>query len=164
MENITKQQQKKIKEFFKTLEKVRHFEPLEPGRSLFDLGLVVFEPKIGLQGEHIYNSLSKEKAIFFQLNDSYSSKDFLKNLVIANHEKKWLVVDLKADPSQPIIQVIKQLSQANKFTINHFEGQEIFNAQLNSKTRVIVCVSNDFLETEVTYPYFSSLFGLVLRI
>lgn len=161
---MTNKQKKEIEEFFQNLEKVTHFEPREPQKLLFDLGLVIFEPHTKIKAKDIYNLLPKGRGIFLEVDNPNNSDDFLKNLVMANREGKWLMVDLKADPASLIIQIIKQLSETNEFSVSHFEDKELFGMKLNPKTRVIFCIENDFLETKITYPYFLSLFGPILRI
>lgn len=162
--SIEPEVKKEIEEFLLAVEKVTHSEPYEPQKQLFDLGLVIFESESKLNAKDIYNCLPKGKAIFFELNNPYYSDDFIRNLVIANREGQWLIVDLKTDPSPTIIGIIKSLSETNEFTVSHFEGKELFMMKLNPKTRIIFCIENEFLETKITYPYFLSLFGPILRL
>jgi len=100
----------------------------------------------------------------FLLNDKHEYESFLKELVIANREGQWFLVDCQADPSPTIITVLKQISEDNAFTVSHFEGQELFRMTLNPRTRIIFCLDSDFLEKEITYPFFMNLFGPVIRI
>ena len=161
---ITELQQKEIREFFNALEKVTHGEPFAPTEELFDLGLVIFEPESKATAKDIYTLLPEGKGLFFELINPYYYEDFAKKLVTANREGRWLVVDCKTDPAPTIIQIIKQLSETNEFSLSHFEDKEIFSMKLNPKTRIIFCIDNEFLETKITYPYFISLFGPILRL
>lgn len=157
-------QQKEVKEFFEVLEKVSYSWPWEPKKKLSDLGLIIFETKSKATAKDIYELLPEGKSLFFELANPYYYEDFVKKLVIANREGQWLIVDCKADPAPTIIQIIKQLSETNEFSLSHFEDKEIFSMKLNPKTRVIFCIENDFLETKITYSYFISLFGPILRL
>ena len=83
---------------------------------------------------------------------------------MGNREGQWLVVDCSCDPTPAVIQVLKQISQDNEFTISQFEGKELFTMKMDPKSRVIFLVGSDVLEKEITYPYFMDLFGPILRI
>ncbi len=161
MAKISEEIKKEIKEFFEILEKVA--VPSDP-RSLvpvYDLGLIIFEKNN--KSKEIVDLLPKGRARFFVLNNPYSFDDFLKELVIANREGQWLIVDCQADPSPTVISVLKQLSEDNSFTVSHFEDKELFRMELNPKTRIVFCVDSEFLEKKITYPFFMNLFGPVIR-
>jgi hypothetical protein len=154
-----------LNHFFEVLEKVSiSKDPREPKKLIFDLGLVIFESNSSLKAKSIFNLLPKEKTRFFELKNRYDVDNFLKELVIANREGQWLLVDCQADPSPEIISVLKQLSENNSFTVSNFEERELFQISLNPKTRIIFCINSDFLETKISYPFFMNLFGPVIRI
>jgi len=159
----------------KTIEELNHFveilekvsapsDPREAGKLVFDLGLVIFEKNSSLRTKDIFDFLPKGKSRLFKLNNPYTFDDFIKELVIANREGQWLLVDCQADPHPTIIGILKQLSEDNAFTLSHFEGKELIRMKLNPKTRLIFCLNSDFLETEITYPFFMNFFGPVIRI
>lgn len=165
---MTKIPQKTIEElndFFEVLEKVSAPSDLrEPGKLVFDLGLVIFEPESSLEVYDVFDLLPKGKAQFFKLENPYYFDDFIKELVIANREGQWFLVDCQTDPAPTIIGILKQLSEDNAFTVSNFEDKELFTMKLNPKTRIIFCIKSDFLETKITYPFFMNLFGSVIRI
>jgi len=164
MSEISQTTKEKLKEFFEVLEKVSIPEDPSSRKLIFDLGLVIFEPTSSLKAEDVFTLLPEGKARFFGLKDRYDVENFLKALVIANREGQWLLVDCQADPAPGIIGILKQLSEDNSFTVSHFEEKELFRMELNPKTRIIICVNSDFLETKITYPFFINLFGPVIRI
>jgi len=162
---IPKKTTEELNHFFDVLEKVSApSDPREPGKLVFDLGLVIFEPNSPFEAEDIFSLFPKGKSRLFRLNNSYAFDDFLKELVIANRESQWLLVDCQADPAPTIIGILKQLSEDNAFTISHFENQEVFRMKLNSQTRIIFCIDSELLETKITYPFFMNFFGPVIRI
>jgi len=156
--------QEELNQFFEVIEKVA--VPSDPRslRIIYDLGLIIFKPKSSLRTSDIYSLFPSGKARVFLLNDKHEYESFLKELVIANREGQWFLVDCQADPSPTIITVLKQISEDNAFTVSHFEGQELFRMTLNPRTRIIFCLDSDFLEKEITYPFFMNLFGPVIRI
>lgn len=164
MTTTTTKQKKEIKEFFEVLEKVSHFEPAEPNKKLFDLGLVIFEQNSSIGAKKVYKLLPEGKALFHILDNPYFYDDFVKKLVIANREGQWLIVDCQTDPAPTITTILKQVSEDNEFSISHFEDKELFRMALNPKTRIVFCINSQTLEETITYPYFLSLFGPVLRL
>lgn len=161
---ITTNQQKEIKEFFEVLEKVSHFEPAEPNKKFFDLGLVIFEPNSSISAKKVYKLLPNGKALSHILDNPYSYDDFVKKLVTANREGQWLIIDCQADPAPTITTILKQVNEDSEFTISHFEDKELFRMALNPKTRIVFCINSQTLEETITYPYFLSLFGPIIRI
>jgi len=153
-----------VRDFFEALEKVSHFEPREPAKQLFDLGLIIFEKGSRLSAEDIFQFLPEGKGALYIINDPNSYEGFLEKLVMTLREGMWLVVDCQADPAPQIIQALKQLSDSNEFTLGYFEEKELFNMKLSQKSRIVFCLKNDFLEEKITHPYFMSLFGPILRI
>jgi hypothetical protein len=156
--------QKEIDEFLESLKKVVHSLPYEPKKKLFDLGLIILEKEHQLTAKDIFNLLPENKKIFFELINPYYYDDFVEKLITANREGQLLFVNCKADPAPTIIKLLKQLSETNEFSTTDVEDKELFSMKLNPKTRVIFCIDNDFLETKITYPYFISLFGPILRL
>jgi hypothetical protein len=164
MVKMFQKNQKELNQFFEVIEKVAVPSDPRSQRRIYDLGLIIFEPNSSLRTNDIYNLFPPGKARLFLLNNKHEYESFLKELVIANREGQWFLVDCQADPSPTIITVLKQISEDNAFTISHFEGKELFRMELNSKTRIIFCIDSDFLEKEITYPFFMNLFGPVIRI
>ncbi len=165
MIKITKKATEELNHFFEVLEKVSTpSDSREPGKLVFDMGLVIFEPTVSLKADSVFNLLPKGKSRLFKLNNPYTFDDFIKELVIANREGQWILVNCQADLHPTIIGVLKQLSEDNAFSVSHFEGKELFRMKLNPKTRIIFCIKSDFLETKITYPFFINLFGPVIRI
>jgi len=165
MEKIPKKIIEELNHFFEVLEKVSTpSDPREPGKLVFDMGLVIFESTSSLKTESVFNLLPKGKSRLFELNNPNICEDFIKELIIANREGQWLLVDCQADPCPTIIGILKQLSEDNAFTLSHFEDKELVKMNLNPKTRLIFCLQSDFLETKITYPFFINLFGPVIRI
>jgi len=162
--NLSQKTQEELNQFFEVIEKVT--VPSDPRslRKIYDLGLIIFEPNSSLKVNDVYSLFPSGKARIFSLNNKHEYESFLKELVIANREGQWLLVDCQTDPSPTIINVLKQLSEDNTFTISHFEDQELFRMDLNPKTRIIFCLDSNFLEKEITYPFFINLFGPVIRI
>lgn len=153
-----------LSEFLQTLEKVVHARPEEPGKTLVDLGLVIFGDGSKYDAVAAMDALPKGAAILHALDNPYVFDDFARKLVTANREGQWLVVDCQTDPSPTVIGILKQLSEDNSFTLAHFEDKELFNMTLNSRTRIIVCINERALEEKVTYPYFQTFFGPVIRL
>jgi len=165
MTKISNNLKEELDHFFEVLEKVKSpSDPRQPRKLVFDLGLVVFESHSSSDANNIFKILPKGKSRFFKLDNPYTFDDFLKELVIANREGQWLMVDCQVDPAPTIIGILKQLSEDNAFTVSHFEDKELFQMKLNPKTRLIFCIQSDFLETKITYPFFMNLFGPVIRI
>ncbi len=165
MDKIIQKTREEIENFFDVLENVFYPADIrEPNKLIYDLGLIIFEDETNIEAKDVFDLLPKGKARFYMLNNSYFYDDFVKELVIANREGQWLIVDCQADPAPTIIGILKQLSEDNTFTIPHFEGKELFRMELNTKTRVIFCIKSTLLEEKITYPFFINLFGPVLRI
>jgi hypothetical protein len=164
MVKMFQKNQKELNQFFEAIEKVATPSDPRSQRRIYDLGLIIFEPNSSLRTNDIYNLFPPGKARLFLLNNKHEYESFLKELVIANREGQWFLVDCQADLSPTIITVLKQLSEDNAFTVPHFEGQELFRMDLNPKTRIIFCLDSDFLGKEITYPFFMNLFGPVIRI
>jgi len=165
MSKISPKTIEELNHFFEVLEKVSvPKDPREPRKLIFDLGLVIFESNSSLKVKDVLNLLPEGKARFFELKDRHDADNFLKELVIANREGQWLLVDCQTDPPSGIIGILKQLGEDNSFTVPHFEEKELFQMELNPKTRIIVCINSDLLETKITYPFFINLFGPVIRI
>ncbi len=156
--------EKEIKHFFEILEKVAAPSDPRSKKFIYDLGLVIFEKVSKNSAKQVFDLLPKGKGRFFILDNPYTYDDFLKELVIANREGQWFIVDCQVDPSPLIIGVLKQLSEDNVFTVSHFEDKELFTMELNLKTRIIFCINSEFLETKIIYPFFMNLFGPVIRI
>jgi len=156
--------QKELNQFFEVIEKVAAPSDPRSRRMIYDLGLIIFEPNSSLRANDIYSLFPPGKARLFLLNNKHEYESFLKELVIANREGQWFLVDCQTDPSPTIITVLKQISEDNTFTVSHFEGKELFRMDLNPKTRIIFCIDSDFLEKEITYPFFMNIFGPVIRI
>ncbi len=150
--------------FFEAIEKNVSFDSREPNKALADLGLVVFKKGNPVEIKKVLDILPKGKTLLVKLDNQYFADDFFKKLVMANREEQWLVVDCSCDPAPAVIQVLKQISQNNAFTISHFEGKELFTMKMDPKSRVIFFIDNAVLEKEITYPYFINLFGPILRI
>jgi len=165
MAKMSQQVTQELNHFFEVVEKVSTpSDPREPRKLVFDLGLVIFEPSSFLKAEDVFNLIPEGKSRFFKLNNSHNIDDFIKELVIANREGQWFLVDCQSDPHPTIIGILKQLSEDNVFTLSHFEEKELVQIKLNPKTRIIFCINSDFLEKEITYPFFINLFGPVIRI
>lgn len=160
----TPQQRKEIKEFFEVIERVTHRWPLASLRELYDMGLIILEPNASLQAKDIANLLPKGRTLFYTLKNSYEYEEFSKKLVTANREGQWFVVNCQADPAPTIITILNQISEENAFTLTHFEGKDLFQMELHPKTRIVFLINSQTLETEITYPYFLSLFGPVIRV
>lgn len=165
MTKLLQKTKEELNHFFEVLEKVSSPSDFrEPKKLVFDLGLIVSEDDSSLKANDILNLLPQGKVRLFKLDNPYAFDDFLKELVVANRGGQWFLVDCKADPAPTIIGILKQLSEDNAFTVSHFEDKELFQMELNPKTRIIFCVQSDFLETKITYPFFMNLFGPVIRI
>ncbi len=59
----------KTKKFLDALEKVTHFEPREPGKKLYDLGLLIRQPGVALSPEDVASLLPKGNAITYKLDN-----------------------------------------------------------------------------------------------
>ena len=168
MTRISKDTKEELNHFFEVVEKVKIPSILSSGlpskKLIFEMGLIIFESKSSLKAEDVFKILPEGKARFFKLKDRYDWEDFLKELVIANREGQWLFVNCQADPAPTVIGILKQISGDNVFTVLHFEDKELFRMELNSKTRLIFAIQSDFLEREITYPFFMNLFGPIIRI
>jgi len=165
MTKISLDQKKELTLFFEALEKVKFpSDPREPGKLVYDLGLIVFESPLSPKTGDVYNLFPEGKTRLYKLDNPFDHERFLKELVLANREGQWFLVDCQADPSPTIIGILKQLSEDNAFTAPHFEEKELFRMELNPKTRVIFAIQTDFLETKITYPFFINIFGPIIRI
>lgn len=163
---ITKPQIKEdLLNFSKELKVVTHAsDPRSPKDKIFDLGLLMLAPGSDIAETELNSFMSESATHHFLLDSSNDYLKFAKAFFIANSEGKDLIVNCIADPSSNVISALKQLSEKNIFVMPNFNEQEFFSAPLNPKTRVIFIIKEDFLNEEITYPYFINLFGSVLRI
>lgn len=145
------------------LEKVTHFDPHEPQKKLFDLGLIIKEDS-SFSPEDLLNFFPSDKLLSFSLDNPEEYEEFLKTLVLANKNEKWLAVNCLTDPSPTTIQLLKQICESNTFTIPSVNKQGFVSVNLNLGTRVIFIIDNDDLENKITYPFFVNIFGQVIRI
>lgn len=151
-------------DFLRSLESVTHTEPISPGVPLFDLGLIILEPESNASFDTLAHKVPALRRHDFALTDHSDYLQFATALTEANNRGIWLVVDCQADPSPTVITILKQLAEDNACTISNFDGQELTRVTLNAETRLLFIIPRLVLEEIITYPYFSNLFGPVLRI
>ena len=160
----TNQEKSDVAVFFEALEKNTSFDSREPNKILFDSGLIILKKSNSAAVKSVLGALPKGKAVLMKLDNRHFTEEFFKKLVMVNREGQWLVVDCSCDPAPGVIQTLKQINQDNEFTFLHFEGKELFTMKMNPKSRVVFLIEDNVLEKEITYPYFTNLFGPILRI
>ena len=164
MTTKTSQEKSDVVVFFEALEKNTSFDSREPNKILADSGLIILKKSNSAAVKSVLDALPKGKAVTMKLDNQYFADDFFKKLVMANREGQWLIVECSSDPAPAVIQTLKQISRDNEFSISHFEDKELFSMKMNPKSRVVFLIEDSVLEKDITYPYFTNLFGPVLRV
>lgn len=150
---------------------VTHNHPLIKNKELFDMGLIVM--KSVHEEEAIYESLTSvadaitkhtgKDPIVIISNGEYYGHSLIESLLRAFQQGSWLLLYVKSDPSPEVLRILKELSESNEFTYFDRRTKEMKKITQNSCSRVIVCIDEVLLNTEITYPYFAALFGLIFR-
>ncbi|MEM4547031.1 MAG: hypothetical protein QW328_09785 [Nitrososphaerota archaeon] len=163
MENLT--------DFLLNLCVVTHNHPFIKNKDLCDMGLIVMES--ARKEESVYESLTlisdaitkhTGKSPIVVISDGeYYADSLIEGLLRAFQQGSWLLVYIKSDPSPEVLRILKELSESNEFTYCERSTKEMTRIIQNSSSRVIVCIEEALLNTGVSYPYFSALFGLIFR-
>lgn len=159
-----KQTAEKLKGFFQAVHYVTHADSREPAHTIHDMGLIIEERKGACAPDALTAILGADRAHFFTLENSVTVDDFIEALNHTNDRDGMLIIRCLVDPAPTVIGILKQLSENDICAIPNVCGKEIFSLSLHSDTRIVFCISSQVLEQVITYPYFITLFGAVLRI
>ncbi|MCH7759080.1 hypothetical protein IID20_01860 [Patescibacteria group bacterium] len=154
---LAQKEKQKIEEFFQALDKVSH----DPG-DLYDLGLIVSDR---IKIKDLINSSSYfKKADVFNLSRQVHPDEFLKTLVKAFRNKKWLLVEL-IDGYLParIYNQLRLLSIGNRLQIFNLAGEEEINLKMPSESRVVFFTTQSEVP-KINNPNFLKLFGPIIKI
>lgn len=142
----------KTQDFIKALDTIapKSLYQLEnPGR---DAGLII----VDIAPEHFVDQ-TRQSWVFCSLENSYPSDVFEKALSEAISTNKNLIVEVKSDIDNNFLAQIKEYTSRGLVTLNDK------SAVLNPKEVKIVCIMHPEMEGQISYPYFTSMFGPVLR-
>jgi len=143
----------KIGQFIDVLLKVANSEG-----QLFDNGLIVIEDESNVKFEDIESNLND----FIKFDKVDNHVTFINSLVVANKDKKIILVKIEHDLDPKIISILKQISVDNTCNISDFNNEEIYHLKINQKVRIICITKRSVIENSISYPYFYNLFGPVL--
>lgn len=152
-------QEEKIKYFLEALNKVKSSSSGIGREVLFDLGLVVTEDSSQAKIEDLLRFFSQDKAKILKYDNDKYENPFIEELTQLIENKKWVLIDLVEDPGHQMINQLKNLANSNIMQILDYKDKEIFNPKLSEESRIVVVVKRDFLENEISYPNFTSIFG-----
>ena len=155
---LNSEQEEKTKYFLEALNKVS--SPLlgRSGEGLFDLGLIVIEDGSQAKIEDLLRFFPQDKAKILKYNNKYETP-FIEELTQLIEDRKWVLIDLVEDPGHQMINQLKNLANSNIMQILDYKDREIFNLKLPKESRIVIVVGRDFLENEVSYTGFISIFG-----
>lgn len=155
--------ERELKLFFNSLTLVTH--PADGSlNQLFDSGLILFEPDTTTTITDIVSIFLPTRHKVFILNSQYGDELFVQAFLTANQTGQLLFVDCQADPCPPIIQILKGISEDNACIVTDTKTGQITKIALHPKTRIIFCLTEKVLSEKITYPFFTSLFGPILRL
>ncbi|MDW7988083.1 MAG: hypothetical protein RMJ65_05225 [candidate division WOR-3 bacterium] len=149
-----------LREFIQFLRLFEH-----PVKKTYDLGLIVKEPnsnetqKVVL--EEIRNIVPIEVIVY---DEAISDTTAIEKIIGAFRDKKWVFLEIKKDLKSPLLNQLKHLANYNSFQIFDYHGQDVFEMKMPRESRIIVFAERDFIEKEISYPYFYTLFGPVLSL
>lgn len=147
----------KLQTFIQLLQKVRK------SNGTFDLGLIVKEPKSKIELSEIFKEIKKlvdiEKIVYDKLA---IDEDIFEKIIESFQKEKWILLEIKKDPSSLLLNQLKHLANYNSFQLFDWQGKEIFEMKMPGNSRIIVFAERDFIENKISYPHFYTLFGPVL--
>lgn len=154
---FSQKQREKIKKFFEAIDKVSH----EPG-DLYDLGLIISDThKVE---DLISLSPYPKRTEVFNLSSEVHPDNFLKALIQAFRNKKWLLVEIR-DGYLPgrIYNQLRLLSLQNRLQIFNLGDEEEINYKMPPESRIVFLSSQESL-SKINNPTFLKLFGPIIRI
>lgn len=140
-------QRLKIKEFLDILTINVPLSDYQTTSKARDLGLVISS----ISPENFINDDTKNWII----NSEYN---FLDNLVKIKDESKDIIIQIKNNPSNNFISALRECSTRGVITL--IDEKVVIDIK---KIKIVCLVSSEILD-QVTYPYFESLFGPILRL
>ena len=84
-------------------------------------------------------------------------------LIKAQKEDKIFLLEIKADPNDKIIQVLKQICHFGQFNIHDKRGKLINTIKVEPGS-IVVIAERDFINKEISYPRFYNIFDTALII
>lgn len=161
---LTHQQEEKMKHFLEAVNQVTHPTGLGSLEKIYDLGLIIFEKDCKATIDDIVSVFPENKVEVLKYENNKYEASFIEKMVDLLKNKKWILVDLKVDPGHDLINQLRHLSDENVMQLFNFKGKEVYNLKLPIESRIVVVVQRDFLEKEISYPYFLNIFGPILSL
>ena len=161
---IIKEQEEKLRYFLESVNQITHPVAPEYSEMLYDLGLIIFEDNSKARVNDILSVFPKNKVEVLKYDNNQHETPFIEKMVNLLENKKWILIDLKEDPGHNLINQLKHLSESNLMQLLDYKGKEVYNLKLPLESRIIAVVQRDFLEKEISYPYFLDIFGPIISL
>jgi hypothetical protein len=149
-----------LKTFINILEKTR-----KQPTKIFDLGLIIKEPKSIVSVEEVFEEIKKiipiQRIIY---DENIVDEEVINNTVEAFQKDNWVFLEIKKDISSLLLNQLKHLANYNSFQILDYKGKDIFEMKIPENSRMIVFAERDFIENKISYPHFYRLFGPILNL
>ena len=94
---------------------------------------------------------------YFLLNNPFEFKKVVNKFIEAQEKGRIFLLDIKTNPSDRIIQLLKEISHFGYFNLYDEKGNLVENVKVKPGLLVVVAQRN-FIEKEVTYPRFYGIF------
>ncbi|MFH8087052.1 MAG: hypothetical protein QW609_04505 [Candidatus Aenigmatarchaeota archaeon] len=143
-------------------EKIKKF--LEDRRLVInpkDIALIILEGEAQIPQE-FWKNLGPSFS-YFLLNDPYEYYNLEKQFIQAQKEDKIFLLEIKADPSNLVIQFLKQISHFGGFNLHDKRGNLISHFEVKPGSLVVIA-QRKFIENNITYPRFYNIFDTALSI
>ncbi|RLF36072.1 MAG: hypothetical protein DRM99_03480 [Thermoplasmata archaeon] len=149
---MKKETRKKLEKFLEDRRLVRNSR---------DIGLIVLEKEREISPKE-WRKLDASFS-YFLLNNPFEFKKLVNSLIKAQKEDKIFLLEIKADPNDKIIQVLKQICHFGQFNIHDKRGKLINTIKVEPGS-IVVIAERDFINKEISYPRFYNIFDTALII
>jgi hypothetical protein len=136
----------KLKKFLKDRKLVRNSR---------DIALIILESK-EVSGKDFWEKLDPS-ILYFLLDDPLEYKKVVDEFIKAQNEGKIFLLDLRVNPSDRVIQFLKEIYHFGSFSLHDKKGNLVDNIKVKPGSLVVIA-QRDFIEKEITYPRFYNIF------
>lgn len=143
-------------------EKIKKF--LEDRRLVInpkDISLIILEGETQIP-QVFWKNLGPSFS-YFLLENPYEYKNLENQFIKAQNENKIFLLEMKTDPNDWIIQLLKQISHFGGFNLHDERGNLISHLKVKPGSLVVI-VQRKFIENNITYPRFYNIFDTALSI
>ena len=126
-----------------------------------DIALIILEKEKKIspkEWQKLESSLS-----YFLLDNTFEFRNLVDEIIKSQKKDKILLIEIKADPSNWVIQLFKEISHFGSFNIHDKKGKLVDSIKIKPGL-IIVIAERSFIEKKISYPGFYNIFNTALII